>query len=687
MCAAFLISASYDKQIRFWDGASGRTVRCFSFQDSQVNALLLIPDTTYLAVAGFGVVRVYDIGSPNTAAAAAAAASGGGGGGASNQAPPLLSSYENQSAMNFTSLGSFPLHLKRGAASFFGSSTDNSTSSLLNGTVELGSTQRPLQDNTCVELSTALYATSEDGHIRFLNATNPNALQLIWDISTNVAITCSALSPDRQTLLTGSQIGRVSVWHLPTITEVATQQLQNSAGIPFGQKPLQEISFDTDYTAIRSIAIEPLARWAVAATNAGKLHFLRFVREAHGCGPLPDPSAGSEAKPEGSETKEAKEAEDSMGVALATKDAKDPADCGAAAASQDAGSFQLEGVCRPTAVGNDGGVCGSKSNFLGSSAEALAEESRTLAFVSSPDAQALPAQVSSSDQKFGSETSSNDSSSKQLPFPQQFLMEVFYSFQAHYKYILKVAISPSTDLLVTCCADYTVGRFLIPKELQQGTAFETKRSGDDISSCQESEQAVTATVPLSSDVVEGLQERRMTQPGAPEVALAVASLLQPMAAAEDSQSAPADKPKGAEAKMSETSRSGTSRKVSADVDEGKPAESAAKTEEKPAATPADFADASSLQFSVVPSLNIDGNTQLHSTGVLQFVALKPLTGHLRWVWDCVFSDCGRYLFTASSDHYLRMWTGLLTDRVQSTCFIGHTKPVVCSILYYEKRLE
>ncbi|KAH9589017.1 hypothetical protein LSM04_000334 [Trypanosoma melophagium] len=278
MSAAFLISASYDKQIRFWDGASGRTVRCFSFQDSQVNALWLIPDTTYLVVAGFGVLRVYDIGAStnnnnnnNT------------GGGVGTQAPPLFSSYENSSAMNMTSLGSFPLRSLKAGDPLFGQSTEGSNSSLFNATVDLCATQRPHGEeySTSEELLTVLYATSEDGHIRFFSVNSATKLKLLRDITTGAAITCSALSPDRQTLLTGSQIGRVSVWHLPTIIAVATQQLDVSAEMSFGHMPLQEITFDSDYTAIRSIAIEPLARWAVAATNAGKLHFLRFEGESN----------------------------------------------------------------------------------------------------------------------------------------------------------------------------------------------------------------------------------------------------------------------------------------------------------------------------------------------------------------------------------------------------------------------
>ncbi|PBJ70116.1 hypothetical protein BCY84_18526 [Trypanosoma cruzi cruzi] len=675
MCAAFLISASYDKQIRFWDGASGRTVRCFSFQDSQVNALLLIPDTTYLVVAGFGVVRVYDIGAPSAAAAASV-----GGGGVSSQAPPLLSSYENQSAMNVTSLGSFPLNLHKGVITLFGSSNDNSNSSLFNATADFVSTQQPYQENPSGELSTALYATSEDGHIRFFNAASPTTLQLIWDIPTGAAITCSALSPDRQTLFTGSQIGRVSVWHLPTIIEVATLQAKSTIGIPFGQAPLQVISFDTDYTAIRSIAIEPLARWAVAATNAGKLHFMRFTRELNASVSLADLSCGNANKPECGEKNETEQPVGESGI----PESREVSGNGGTKAPRDANVIQLEDVHQLPNVGKDVDANELKSAELRPTF--TLRENLTPVLAHSPDPQGILAVASPSEQDAHTNYHSNAPSLQTSLLPEQFLLEVFYSFQAHYKYILKVAISPSTDLLVTCCADYTVGRFLIPKELQNGTAFAKKSTGHEASSSCESVPAMSATAAMGSDG-EGLQARRMAQQGAPEVALAVASLLQPMAGGEEAPNSSADKREGADVKALETPQNGNDRRILVDAGDGTAAQPAAKKEEKGGASPGDFPDASSLQFSVVPSLTMEGNTQLHSTGVLQFIALKPLTGHLRWVWDCVFSDCGRFLFTASSDHYLRMWTGLLTDRVQSTCFVGHTKPVVCCILYYEKRCQ
>lgn len=37
----------------------------FTFQDSQINTLLYIPDTQFLAVAGYGVIRLYSFASPS----------------------------------------------------------------------------------------------------------------------------------------------------------------------------------------------------------------------------------------------------------------------------------------------------------------------------------------------------------------------------------------------------------------------------------------------------------------------------------------------------------------------------------------------------------------------------------------------------------------------------------------------
>jgi G protein beta subunit-like protein len=38
-----------------------------------------------------------------------------------------------------------------------------------------------------------------------------------------------------------------------------------------------------------------------------------------------------------------------------------------------------------------------------------------------------------------------------------------------------------------------------------------------------------------------------------------------------------------------------------------------------------------------------------------FTLDRTLTGHTRWVWDCVFSVDAAYLVTASSDATARLW--------------------------------
>ncbi|ORC92437.1 WD repeat-containing protein wat1 [Trypanosoma theileri] len=700
MCAAFLISASYDKQIRFWDGASGRTVRCFSFQDSQVNALLLIPDTTYLVVAGFGVLRVYDIGAANNNnnntntnnnnnAANANTAGGGGGGG--TQAPPLFSSYENSSAMNMTSLGSFPLHsLKCGAAggTLFAQSIEGSNSSLFNATLDLCSTQRPSGDNPVEELVPVLYATSEDGHIRFFSVNATTKLKLIRDISTGAAITCSAISPNRQTLLTGSQIGRVSVWHLPSIIEAATQQGEGSTDNSFGYLPLQEITFDSDYTAIRSIAIEPLARWAVAATNAGKLHFLRFEGEFN--------NNLFKSKDENTDKKGISDEEvttDPQGAdqSGATGSCETTTGSAVKPSFTDNSCIQPGSVYRSAVVSNEIGNSALKSTTLGSAYAGHSRGSTAGILVDSLDPSSLQVTVSPSKSEalLRSEMALN-TSIQTSPLRQQFYMKVFHSFQAHYKYILKVAISPNTDLLVTCCADYTVGRFLIPPELQQGDQLKLLQREDiGPSSSHESDPTTSTTIPIDSYPADVLAATYPTREEKTQEAINTSALLHPVKSGSTKPTVSEKQENTTDIQPTDiTSDNAEKRKTNTTIVDPADAQPSTQTaaEEKPASVrPVDVPDASSMLFSVIPSVSMEGQNQSHPSGVLQFRSLKPMVGHTRWVWDCVFSDCGRFLFTASSDQCLRMWTGLLADRVQSTCYVGHTKPVICCILYYEKK--
>eukprot|EP00271_Cylindrocystis_brebissonii_P004921 TRINITY_DN1685_c0_g1_i1.p1 TRINITY_DN1685_c0_g1~~TRINITY_DN1685_c0_g1_i1.p1 ORF type:complete len:317 (+),score=48.22 TRINITY_DN1685_c0_g1_i1:223-1173(+) len=57
---------------------------------------------------------------------------------------------------------------------------------------------------------------------------------------------------------------------------------------------------------------------------------------------------------------------------------------------------------------------------------------------------------------------------------------------------------------------------------------------------------------------------------------------------------------------------------------------------------------------------------------------KTLTGHQRWVWDCVFSVDGAYLVTASSDMTSRLWEISSGEAIR--VYSGHHKATVCCAL-------
>jgi len=61
-----------------------------------------------------------------------------------------------------------------------------------------------------------------------------------------------------------------------------------------------------------------------------------------------------------------------------------------------------------------------------------------------------------------------------------------------------------------------------------------------------------------------------------------------------------------------------------------------------------------------------------------FTLERTLTGHQRWVWDCVFSVDGAYLVTASSDCSARLWDLASGEAIR--VYSGHHKAVVCCAL-------
>eukprot|EP01095_Lingulamoeba_sp_RSL-Kostka_P007398 TRINITY_DN2356_c0_g1_i1.p1 TRINITY_DN2356_c0_g1~~TRINITY_DN2356_c0_g1_i1.p1 ORF type:complete len:319 (+),score=99.59 TRINITY_DN2356_c0_g1_i1:64-1020(+) len=62
----------------------------------------------------------------------------------------------------------------------------------------------------------------------------------------------------------------------------------------------------------------------------------------------------------------------------------------------------------------------------------------------------------------------------------------------------------------------------------------------------------------------------------------------------------------------------------------------------------------------------------------QLVHYKTLTGHVKWVWDCVFSSDSAYLVTASSDQSARLWDIGQGDSIRH--YTGHHKATTCVAL-------
>ena len=68
--SVILVTGGYDNTIRFWEAWSGVCSRTLQHSEHQVNRLAISPDKRFLAAAGNGTVKLYDI---------AASASGAGG--------------------------------------------------------------------------------------------------------------------------------------------------------------------------------------------------------------------------------------------------------------------------------------------------------------------------------------------------------------------------------------------------------------------------------------------------------------------------------------------------------------------------------------------------------------------------------------------------------------------------------
>ncbi|CCW71901.1 unnamed protein product [Phytomonas sp. Hart1] len=834
MSSTIVISASYDKQIRCWNATTGRTVCCFTFQDSQVNAIHLVYQTHYLAVAGYNVIRLYDLKDINCGNIVGSqvlqqqqqmvtTAPGG----QTVIAPPsIFSSYETQGSINFTSLGSFPLLPRKRVVDErnlrFNDNVnvvDTSFSTYEYGTVapfdfspaaiSLKSPERHLSSATN-DTRVILYATGEDGHIRFFDAKTPNTMSVLRDITTGAAITCSCLSPDSRFLLTGNQIGQVSVWHLPTIiTGIAreqqqqwcptasadggafieaasadTQEAAERAAVisKFGRRPVHEFALEGDYTSVRSISIDPLARWFVVATNQGKLHFFRFAHDGslygtksaktiqslkpcvsgelvqEAVGPVPTAPYES-GNPEGNSSSVPRlhsEAECSTNnrspQAIPHGSSDHPTFPTNDLSTQLKSSFDQNvaiGHRSPRTVNLQGDPNLSIGDCRGGSIEMDAtrlpqlelhyhgNHNREL-YPSSSTPQNLANRndkVNFTPQRRAPSPSSllaslTVTSRLQLALQKEMETEEFHTFQAHYKYILKVIISPNGELLSTCCADYTVGRFIIPeimrgrgKEIVGGTVQVSKSEKKSHTICPK-QQADALKLNLSPTLQNEINDSANAKK-------AVKTVLDPpmqTGCASDAVQKSADNPntssklsEGADVVYGDVHDAGegvqssqgqkhqvedVNEVVTKDITSSSLLQNKDTKQEPPLLVKrsgtaignisstdvnlpsADFCGGSELDVGKKSSdlkgeNAISPNKQRNKHELkLYFKPLPPLTDHTRWVWDCVFSDCSQFLFSVSSDCHVRMWNNITSDRPQSTVFVGHTKSVIAVLLTY-----
>lgn len=607
MGSPIIVSASYDKEIRFWDVALGRTVRKTTFEESQVNCMHLCLNDRYLMIGGSCVLRVFDLEAETI----------------DSDYPAIgnVAKFECSGPMNFTSIGSFRLR-KDAFRSLYGGMED---SVFYNMTVVGCATES--------DLSLVIYATSEDGCIRFFNGITPGNLPVIKTIRTGAAITCSALSPDNRFLLVGNQLGQVSLWHIPSvvvgiardskISKSSTQRnslidaaLQADSIEPevnlFGDRPLQTISFAYDYSAVRSIAISPVGWWGVAATNCGNLHFMCLSVYATTSTQPGHPPVDSVTQPFENQDfppitakNGGRDSDDSVQrVRLSTYASALEANNQRVSkfSSHDAADSSLHSnTISPATIG----VSAQKDDLSSRNIDAA-------------EAALLGAQNVQT-------TAPNENSSPKTQLQRQLMMEVFHSFQGHYKYILKVCISPNNTLIATCSADFSVGRFTIPKELQEWRMSE-KTFDEAGEAASESDyrpigfsQPLAAAVDQDSDAksLQSLDEKHVD---------------------------PAEMSQGASENAEFRSSTGKEKDAS-------------KTE--------------------IPAKGKSGSLQ-----GIQFKSVRSLVGHVRWVWDCTFSACSNYIFSAGSDAVVRMWSN--KEGSAGSVFNGHSKPVVSVLLYYEQ---
>ena len=203
-----IATASYDRNIRFWEASTGRCIRQLNFADSQVNCMAISPDRKVLAAGGHNYIRIFDISPSNMSQG------------------PILCTGEDGHSGNVTALG----YIRTCGAS------SNSTGSVL-------------------------FSTGEDGKLKFYDS---KTLKRAREGDAKAPLTCAALAPNQALLYTGSAFGFVSVW------DVAHPIPQGQKEVP-DATPIEEVYAERDI-AVRSIAVSPNGNYLCVANNAGRVH-------------------------------------------------------------------------------------------------------------------------------------------------------------------------------------------------------------------------------------------------------------------------------------------------------------------------------------------------------------------------------------------------------------------------------
>lgn len=870
MCSTLLVSASYDQEIRFLDIGAWRNVMSIKVGDFPVNCMHFLCDERYLAIGGCSFIRVFDLDE-----SALGVDSGSGASASDKSAGTVVARYEASGVVNVSSLGSFCFRKE------FGSFEDCSVGALsldesladLTGTMSVGYNSGIFNSLNCV-----LYATGEDGAIRFFDCRfASHQLVILKTLRTGASVTCSALSPDFRFLLTGSQIGQVSVWHLPSIMgrcfmdnrskgsphassavnavnlhgpqtafptafkdgvnpivvpqtvnrtaqDLPTNETHNSGGENnalgsqdkkgkvegsingdvvevspeddfLGNNPLQIISFQSDYSAVRSLAISPVGWWSVAAMHCGNLHFIGISQFTSGNpnevngrrSEYTDPS-NAEGNSVGEERKSGSllhTEEDGningSGIQVETNEGKAQSCQESNLNSSSPASSQIRPGRHLPASELSGDPHSSKA--VDAPVEKPQSEPQGTVNVDEQDSsealRKLPngadAKPSASDaasraelkllqglegQKSGQGTGTKDAvahesvasgfwrpqlnssiqvgatkvGEKEKKIQFELEMKVIHSFVAHHKCILKVVIAPNNSMLVTCSADYSVGRFVVPKILQTWRMSSLqKNKGED----GEGNQGNRYPLGLSCGQFSISSTSEHSQLNGLNPALADKTTIENIFAGEDPAPTTVNQdPKGNRNDLCVTSSNKISSEsspnsqqvpetsISSSSGAGAPSENTTVaagevTLTEPAAQNANCGNENNGEKSktvllppssdaqrseVEPEMKEqlpDGQTRQSSSpaadgkqesgdlsSLINFSAVTRFEAHSRWVWDAVFSECSSYLFTASSDACIRVWN-CASDSEKSSPYskvvAQHKKPVTALLLYTDKR--